>query len=68
MKDKRLDVLLEHLPTKILGVIISCKYYIQDQGGYFCIKSMRSGEFPRPIDCYGDVTKCEIEGVIPRKY
>lgn len=61
MKDKRLDILLEHLPAKILESLIGCKYCIEDQNGYFCIKRMKNGEFPRPIDCHGDVTKCELE-------
>ena len=62
MKDKRLDILLEHLPMGILKTL-NCKYCIENKNGdgYICIKSMKNGKIRRPTDCDGYVPECELE-------
>ena len=58
MKDKRLDILLEHF--KKLVVPVYCNYCIKDQGCKWCLMMMKDG-FPTKINCNGNLIKCELE-------
>ena len=55
MRDKRLDVLLDHLKIRC-----RCYEYV-DRGIYFCHK--KAGEFPdNKTNCDGYMSACELEG------
>lgn len=55
MKDKRLDILLEHIIIEK-----ECRHFAPDQGMGFCTKMMEEG-FPKSVDCSGSIKSCEVE-------
>ena len=55
MKDKRLNILLEHFTQER-----ECRHYIRDQGMGYCHKMMKD-EFPKQVNCAGSIKACELE-------
>lgn len=55
-KDKRLDVLLDHMP-------LLCKYYDPSIRPGLCQASeaYKKGEEPDSTNCQGNIIKCELE-------
>lgn len=55
MKDKRLDILLEHFEQTR-----DCQYFFLDQCIGYCKKIME-GDFPKQVDCSGELIDCKLE-------
>jgi len=57
MRDKRLDILLEHC---LFNQVKDCRYFVVVQDDDSCTKMMKDG-VPESVGCCGDIVLCELE-------